>query len=324
MKDKRKRHKAFKTYDQELTFTKEDRNQVFERIENLEKSNPKKKSLASKKFAPITASLLVMGLCMLLFIPSILSGDFNNEDRESLASEAEFFTTLVTVKDDNERLPINLLLTYNKDKKMMKILSIPRDTYAPILDNERTIQYDKLSHAYVNGSGGAQDVRTAVSNLFDLTIDYYAVIDLETLSTLVDSVNGIVYDLQEDIRVRAISTVAFEFKKGTHRLSGEEVVALLMDATTGRNTGEEDQLNLIKAVINQALKVLPQSQLKQLTTNIEGNIPNEQLLENMEMPSIQMVSLKEGMIGSRIDEVYYIKFEKDFLNSISEELTTFN
>ena len=36
----------------------------------------------------------------------------------------------------NNRIPINLLLTYSKDKKMMKVLSIPRDTYAPILDNE--------------------------------------------------------------------------------------------------------------------------------------------------------------------------------------------
>ena len=35
----------------------------------------------------------------------------------------------------NNRISINLLLTYNKDKKMMKVLSIPRDTYAPISDN---------------------------------------------------------------------------------------------------------------------------------------------------------------------------------------------
>jgi len=108
-------------------------------------------------------------------------------------------------------------------------------------------------------------------------------------------------------------------------LNGEEVVALLMDATVGRSLGEEDQLNLINAVINQTINVLPQTQLKRFTTKIEGNIPIEQLLENkMELPSIQLVSLIDGMIDSKIDEAYYIKFEKDFLNSISEELTTFN
>ena len=89
---------------------------------------------------------------------------------------------------------------------MMKVVSIPRDTYAPISDkDDGTTSYDKLLFAYVNGSGGAENVRTTVSNLFDLPIDYYAVIDLETISTMIDSVNGIEYDLQEDIRVRAIS-----------------------------------------------------------------------------------------------------------------------
>ncbi|MFJ5625299.1 LCP family protein [Peribacillus loiseleuriae] len=334
MKDKRLRDKFYNTSDQELRFTKEDRNEVFEQIHKLEKNNnTKKKSLvsSSKKFAPLTASLLVVSLCIFLFIPSILPGNFNNENKESNASESvfkedEFLTTLLTVKDDNNRIPINLLLTYSKDKKMMKVLSIPRDTYAPILDkNDGTTSYDKLTFAYDYGSGGAENVRTTVSKLFDLTIDYYAVMDLETLSSMIDSVNGIDYDLQEDIRVRAISGVAFEFKKGANRLNGEEVAALMMDATVGRSLDEEDQLNLINAVINQTINVLPQTQLKQFTTKIEGNIPIEQLLENkMELPSIQSVSLLDGIKDEMIDGAYYIKFEKDFLNSVSEELTTFN
>ena len=154
-----------------------------------------------------------------------------------------------------------------------------------------------MSFAYVYGSGGAENVRTTVSKLFDLPIDYYAVIDLETFSTMIDSVNGIDYDLQEDIRVRAISTVAFEFKKGTNRLNGEEVVALMMDATVGRSLDEEDLLNLINAVINKTINVMPQTQLKEFSTKIEGNISIEHLLENkMEIHSIQSVSLIDGMI----------------------------
>lgn len=333
MKDKRVRDKFYNMSDQELRFTKEDRNEVFEQIHKLEKKdNPKKKSFVSstKKFAPLTVSLFVVGLCIFLFMPSILPGNFINENKESNASEsvcqeAELLTTLLTVKDDNNRIPINLLLTYSKDKKTMKVLSIPRDTYAPMDENDGTISYDKLTHAYVYGSGGAENVRTTVSKLFDLTIDYYAVIDLETFSSMIDLVNGIDYDLQEDIRVRALSRVAFEFKKGTHRLNGEEVVALLMDTAVGRSLGEEDQLDLINAVINQTINVVPQTQLKQFTTEIEGNIPIERVLENkIELPSIQSVSLLDGINDEMIDGGYYIKFEKDFLNSVSEELTTFN
>lgn len=336
MKDKRLRDKLYNAADQDLRFTKEDRNEVFEKIRKLEKDITKKKSFisSSKKFAPLTASLVVVGLCLFLFIPSILPGkiasessgriDSNGNASESVAQENEIITTLLTVKDANYRIPINLILTYSKDLNKMKVLSIPRDTYTPIGGTERTTSYDKLSHAYVNGSGGAEDVRTAISNLFDLKIDYHAVMDLETFSTIVDSVNGIEYDILEDIRVRAISTLAFDFQKGTHRLNGEEVVALLMDATVGNSLNEEDQLNLMNAVVNQTINVLPEKQLKQFTAKIEGDFPIEQLVVNDKgLPSIQSVSLFNGMIGSRIDEAYYIKFEKDFLNDVSEELTTF-
>lgn len=334
MEDKRLRDKLKYTSNQELRFTKEDRNKVFEQIHKPQKNkNTQKKSFisSSKKFVPLTVSLLVVGLCMFLFIPDILSGNVIKENNASNASESVFqedevLTTLLTVKDDENRIPINLLLTYSKDKKLMKVLSIPRDTYAPIVNkNDGTISYDKLTFAYKHGSGGAENVRTTVSKLFGLKIDYYAVMDLENLSAMIDSVNGINYDLQEDIRVRAISRVAFEFKKGTNHLNGEEVAALMMDATVERTLDEEDQLTLINAVINQAITVLPQKQLKQFTDKIEGNIPFEQVLENeMELPSIQSVSLIDGMADSMMDEEFFIKFEEEFLKSVSEELTTFN
>ena len=332
MEDKRMRNKFCNTSDQDLRFTKEDRNEVFQQLYKLEEKNYiHKKSLVSfsKKFAPITISLFAVGLCIFLFLPTIFQGNVNEmsgADSSGVVSHVdEYFTTLFTVKDENNRIPINLLLTYNNDKNLMKVLSIPRDTYAPILDDDSTTPYDKLSHAYINGSGGAEDVKTTVSNLFNLTIDYYSVMNLETFSALVDSVNGIDYDLEEDIKVRAISQVSFDFKKGTHHFNGEEVVALMMDATVGRSLDEEDQSNLINAVINQTINVLPQDKLKQFTTKIEGNILIDQLFDNkVKLPSIQTVSIIDGMKDTMIEESYYIEFDKDFLNSVSEELTSFN
>ena len=342
--DKRLRDKLYDAYDQELRFTKEDRDEVFEQIHKRDvEFYPKKKWLVSiSKLIPLTVFLLMLSLCIVLFIPLVLQGDLinNNSGTEinghvsqkngtngavSQSQNDKDFTALFTVKDDENRIPVNLLLTYNNDRKMMKVLSIPRDTYAPIVDKDGTTSYDKMTYAYVDGSRGTESVRTTVSKLFELPIDYYAVMDLETFSTMIDSVDGIDYNLQKDIRVRAISTVAFEFQKGKNRLSGEEVLALLMDATVRNSLEEEDLLNLISAVINKTKNEIPETQLKQFTTEIEGNIPIEQLLANKEeLHSIQLVSLIDGMRDGSIDEKYYITFEKDFLNSVSEELTTFN
>lgn len=49
-----------------------------------------------------------------------------------VAEEAGFLTTLITVKSKEmeNRIYLNLLLTYSKDKKMLKVLSIPYNTYA--------------------------------------------------------------------------------------------------------------------------------------------------------------------------------------------------
>lgn len=335
MKDNKYKDPFSQMSNLELTFTKEDRDEVFKQIHSMENNQIQKKSLGSisKRFAPLTVSLVAIGLCLFFFMPTILQGNVTNIGSETTKmnsigvapQEDKYFTALFSLKDDNYRIPLNLLITYSKENNMMKVVSIPRDTYAPIQNNDGTTFYDKLTHAYAYGVGGAENVRTTVSNLFDVTIDYYAVMDLETFSTMIDSVNGIEYDLQEDIQVRAISQAVFEFKKGTNHLNGEEVAALIMDATYGRSMDDEDIVNLISAVIHKTKNEIPQTQLKELATKIEGNIPIDQLFESkMELPSIQSLSIIDGRIDTMINESYFMKFERDFLNSVSEELTTFN
>lgn len=347
MDDKRLKEHFSNTSNQELQFTKEDRHKVFEQIRKIDEEphTQKKFHVSSKKFIPLTVSLLVVGLCLFLFLPSILPGnfnkesttsDFNKESNSSAASnpiveEAEVSTTLITVKSKemDNKIYLNLLLTYNKDKKLMKVVSPSQLTYAPVAENDDgTTLYDKLLFAY--NFGGAENVRTTVSKLFDLPIDNYAVIDLETFSTLIDAVNGIDYDLQEDIRVRAITQVAFDFEKGTHRLNGEEVVALMMSTSQLDELGEEHLVNLMNAVMNKVENVIPPVQLKELLTQIEANVSLDSLLENqIEINSIKSISLKDGMITDSIilsstTLKFFYKFEKGFLNAVSQELTTFD
>lgn len=314
---------------------KEDREEVFRKIRQLENKKVQTKAISmlsiSKKFAPITISLLMVGLSLFLFLPAILqsmntetNGTASVAEMSQQKEEEEYFTALFSIKDEENRIPLNLLFTYNQKKKRMNILSIMRDTYTEIPNHSDTDSYKKLSHAYLNGIEGAESVKVAVSNLFDLPIDYYAVMDLETFSAAVDSVDGIDYDLQEDVTVRAISQVAFDLKKGNQNLNGEEVIALLMDATEGKSLREEDQLNLIHAVINQTINVLTDTQLKQFTAKMEGNIPIDQLAESeIEQVSIHTLSLSDGMKNTMIDETFYIEFDNEFLHEVSKELTTF-
>ncbi|MEK4701318.1 LCP family protein [Solibacillus sp. FSL R7-0668] len=347
MEDKRLKEAFSNTSDRELQFTKEDRHKVFERIRkiNEEPHTQRKSRISIKKLLPVTVSLLAIGLCLFLFFPSILSGNFNEESnssdfnevsRTSVASDAvgeeeKISTTLITVKSNemDNQIYLNLLLTYNKDKKSMKVVSPSHLTYAPVAENDDgTILYDKLMFAY--NFGGAENVRTTVSKLFDLPIDYYAVIDLETFSTLIDSANGIAYEMQEDIQVRAITQVAFDFKKGSYHLNGEEVVALMMATSEFEPLGEEHLENLMNAVMTKIENEIPSAQLKELFTQIEANVTLDSFLEKqIEINSIEPISLKDGMITDSIPLTnttgkFFYRFEKEFLNDISKELTTFN
>ena len=337
MKDKRLRKSIQHMSDQDLTFSKEDRMKVFEQLRKMEmKSVQKKSPFSFKKFAPMTVTLLAVCLCLFFFIPTLLQENVKNEvyvsqsngingtdSNETVAAIDKPITALLTIKDEYYTIPINLLLSYSREKNVMKVISIPRDTYVQIgKEKDGMPIYGKLTFAY--GNERAESVKTTVSQLFDTSIDYYGVLDLATLSALIDSVNGIEYDLKEDIRVRAISQEAFDFEKGTHHLNGEEVATLLMDATEGRNLDEVDFVNLMSAVINKTTNELSPTQLKELNATIDGNISIEQLFETKDLPAIQFVSILDGKTDTQIDGRYFMTFEKDFLKSAVEELTTFN
>lgn len=343
MGDKRFRGKLNDMSDQELNFTKEDRNEVFEKIHNLQKSKIQKTTLIlPSKTIPIATALLIVGLCLFLFLPSMIPGNINKEinsfslnkeTNPTVASttgkeEAKVLTTLITVKSEkmDDRIYLNLLLSYSTDKKMMKVVSLPYDTYAPIaLKDDGTTLNDKLLFAY--NYGGAENVRTTVSELFDLPIDYHAVIDLTTFSSLIDSVDRIEYGLQDDITVRGITQGALEFKKGTNHLNGEQVVALMMAATEPSILEEGSLLKLMETVMDKMENEISSTKLKESLLQIETNISVDHLLEK-DISSLKQISLSGGMTDDAItlsntEGKHIYRFDDGFLNAVSKELTTF-
>ncbi|WP_074432934.1 DUF6241 domain-containing protein [Bacillus ndiopicus] len=309
MEDKRIKKQFFKKSEQELIFTQEDRNRVFEQIHQ-----PKKKSFIS--FAPLTISLLALGICLLLLRPLILPENVQQEytgtdANDAVVKEDKVITTLFSVKDAENRIHLNLLFAYSTEKKTANVLAIPRDTYAPI---DGTASYDKLAFAYMNGSEGAESVRKTVSTLFDMPIDYYAVMDLSEVSTWIDSVGGIEYNLPEDIRVRAITQVGIDFESGSQRLNGEEVVVLMMATTELDTLDREHLVKLLNAVIDQT-KNTPFTAPRE--TNMSFDNP-------VEIDSIQGFSLLDALTPTTLDEKYYVTFEEGYLKYIGEKLTTFD
>lgn len=126
MNEKRSKTYFSNKLNQELQFTKEDRQKVFEQIKKIDRDShmEKKSPIFLQKFAPVTVSVLIIGLCLFLFLPSLLPGNPTKESNIRTASnqvveEEKVSTTLITVKSKemDNRIYLNLLLTYNKDKR---------------------------------------------------------------------------------------------------------------------------------------------------------------------------------------------------------------
>lgn len=79
-----------------------------------------------------------------------------------------------------------MLLTVNPNTDKTSIVSIPRDTYTEIIGRGHK---DKINHAYA--FGGTSMAMNTVQNLFDVPVDYYVSVNMESMQQIVDAVGGI-------------------------------------------------------------------------------------------------------------------------------------
>lgn len=116
-----------------------------------------------------------------------------------------------------------VLATLNNEDKSIKLVSIPRDTYAYIPDAD---QSDKITHAY--GYEGPSSTIETVEELLEVPVDYYVRMDFEAFIDVVDALDGIEatvpYDLEEKDENDVHGAIVLE--EGLQTLDGREALAL--------------------------------------------------------------------------------------------------
>jgi hypothetical protein len=174
--------------EEDLVFTKEDR---VETLNKIKKRNYKNKNANIIRFGklylgPIVATVMVLILTIGVLLSTLHSGneisqENSNKQQASEKDSISFSTLLIGEDSTNHRSSINILLTYNSGDKSIKLVPIPRDTYVEIFNLEgEMIGKDKLLHASALNST-PKPVLTTVSNLFNISIDYYSVIPTEEI-----------------------------------------------------------------------------------------------------------------------------------------------
>jgi len=177
---------------------------------------------------------------------------------------------LIMATDENGTRTDTLMLgTFDKSSKKMTIISIPRDTYITVSDenfekmNEEYPQPGSKSmkintvHHFAGPKYGVAMVKDEVQRLMNVKIDYYVKVDFDAFRYIIDSIGGIEFYVPQDMQYSdPYQNLEINLKEGNQRLNGEQAEHLLRyrsgyaDADLGRIKVQQD---FMKAFIGQTL-----------------------------------------------------------------------
>lgn len=196
------------------------------------------------------------------------------------------------------------------DTKEVKVLCIPRDTYAFIPDKNKM---DKINHSYAYGSikGKAEEYTiNSVNNFIKYSaIDYYFAMDMEPVPEIVDSIGGVKLDVEIDMKTHGAN-----LSKGLQILDGKKA----FDYIHWRYSGSGDidrikrQQKFAKAVFKQLKDSGKLVDCVKLVWNYRNNIKTNMTLKQMISLAVLANDVPEGIV-----EYSLIPGSGKYMNKIS-------
>lgn len=234
---------------------------------------------------------------------------------------------------ENSRTDAMIYLAVNKDKNRMDMVSIPRDSltmmrYKADKNNDNSYFFDKITHAYAYG--GTDTTIDSVSNLLNVPVNFYAVINFKAFEQVINSLGGVElyvpFDMVEQNANGEQGTV--ELKQGWHVLNGEQALAFsrsrYYDSDIERG---QRQLQVIHAVINKATSLNALTKLNELITiggdNVTHNMTMKQITSAVSMfasGNMEIVSHRIGGYDANIGGIYYYYPKPSHLMYVSSVL----
>lgn len=218
--------------------------------------------------------------------------------------------------------------TLNPLTHEMNMVSIPRDTYVPIMRNGAVVRHDRINAAYSIGEESVM-VQT-VEEWLDVPIHYYATFNFTAFLDIIDQLGGIDMDVPVTITEMDSNDKSgtIYLEKGFQTLDGEEALALArtrkIDDDVAR--GHRQQL-IIQAIIKKALNFQSVTKYTGIAETIGLNMRTNMRLKDM--TSIAQTGLNQDFeIQSHVFEwssfmernMDLVRIKPDSFDSIQKEL----
>ncbi|WP_338655460.1 LCP family protein [Sporosarcina psychrophila] len=226
--------------------------------------------------------------------------------------------------DNNSRSDALLLATLNPASKSVKLVSIPRDSYAYIPE----VGYrDKITHAHA--FGGTRATIETVEELFEIPVDYYVRMNFNAFIDVVDAIDGI------DVEVPYNRTEKDEndkytihLKKGLQHLDGKHALALARTRKldTDVERGKRQQM-ILQAIMKEAASVKSITKYGDVIEAVGENMKTDMTFDEMKsfleyvkggMPQVDTLSLKG--YDDMSTGIYYWKLDETYLAEVKNIL----
>jgi len=229
-------------------------------------------------------------------------------------------------KEGNPRSDALMLVTFNKQQKSIKMLSIPRDSYVHIPEKDI---YTKITHAHAYG--GVKLTLETVEELLDVPINYYVKMNFNAFIDVVNALDGIKVDVpytfsEQDSKDHP---KAITLTKGVHELDGEQALAL---ARTRKKDSDIQrgfrQQEIMKALLLKAANPKSIDNYSDVIEAVGKNMTTDMTFNKMKSfvsylqagTKLKAESMTLKGSDSYIDGVYYYQLDKDALEQTKQEL----
>lgn len=211
---------------------------------------------------------------------------------------------LVLMGIEGTRSDTIIFLSIDTKTNTVDAISIPRDTYYPTAGKDGLGQ-KKINAVYgFKNIGGSEGVVNAVSDLLDVSIDYYVNVDYDGVASIVDMVGGVQVDVPFEMKYDdpyASPPLHIDFQAGVQKISGEHAIEYLRFRKSSDGTVKEGDVQRIErqqAFLLSAVKSFIQPNLPLITARGLSYVDSN-------MPLYEAILIGTSMIGMNADSVNF-------------------
>lgn len=219
------------------------------------------------------------------YIYPLLWGDLTGEDDYvAAAADDAVLTGKLTIllmgcdhrkNEETGRSDTLMVAFIDLDKKLIRLLSIPRDSYVEVPGHGNT----KINHAYAYG-GVELTTATLVEN-FGIVPNYYVNVDFQAFRDVIDAVGGVTIDVPKKL-YNPVETI--DLDPGLQHLDGKQALQFVRfrdeEGDEGRVHRQQQFMVALKDQLTSAGTMLQIPDLSRaITDNVVTDIPGATLLK---------------------------------------------